>query len=142
MYSFTLMVFEVHVIIRREYLAPGACDPVNVDCKVAETVRRRITEDPDRYCFEQAEVNGAEICYTLNFIASWINMHVVALQWLNVSSRFVYFGPQKMSHLLNFRKGFYFFIWLNLQSKNVLKEKAHIFLAISFYGSCTCIVKV
>lgn len=40
----------------REYLAPGARDPVNVDCKVAETVKRRITQNPDRYCFEEAEV--------------------------------------------------------------------------------------
>ena len=39
-----------------EFLAPGAHDPVNVDCRVAETVRARVENSPDRYCFEEAEV--------------------------------------------------------------------------------------
>ena len=40
-----------------EYLSPTAHDPVNVDSKVAELVKKRVTGGkPDRYCFEEAEV--------------------------------------------------------------------------------------
>ncbi|KAK2167225.1 hypothetical protein LSH36_31g09031 [Paralvinella palmiformis] len=38
-----------------EFLAPGAKDPVNVDCRVAETVKKNIENCPDRYCFAEAE---------------------------------------------------------------------------------------
>lgn len=41
----------------REYLAAGARDPVNVDSKVAETVRRKLNDNPDRYCFDEAVVS-------------------------------------------------------------------------------------
>ncbi|XP_074663196.1 regulator of G-protein signaling 7-like [Tubulanus polymorphus] len=37
------------------FLAPGAYDPVNVDSQVAETVRKRVQNNPDRYCFDEAE---------------------------------------------------------------------------------------
>lgn len=40
-----------------EYLSTSATDPVNVDSRVAEIVRRRVTAGgvPDRFCFEEAE---------------------------------------------------------------------------------------
>lgn len=41
--------------IYSEYLAPGAVDPVNVDSRVAEIVRRHMQEQIDRYCFDEAE---------------------------------------------------------------------------------------
>lgn len=40
-----------------EFLAPGARDPVNVDCRVAETVRKNIEDSADRFCFDEAEVS-------------------------------------------------------------------------------------
>ena len=40
-----------------EYLAPGAIDPVNVDSRVAEIVRRNMQNQIDRYCFDEAEVS-------------------------------------------------------------------------------------
>ncbi len=39
-----------------EFLAPGAHDPVNVDCKVAESVAKKVQNHPDRHCFDEAEV--------------------------------------------------------------------------------------
>jgi len=42
--------------IHSEYLAPGATDPVNVDSRVADTVRRSIDHQMDRYCLDEAEV--------------------------------------------------------------------------------------
>jgi len=39
-----------------EYLAPGATDPVNVDSRVADIVRRSIEHQMDRYCLDEAEV--------------------------------------------------------------------------------------
>ena len=46
-----------------EYLAPGATDPVNVDSRVAETVRRSIEHQMDRYCLDEAEVGLYFYCY-------------------------------------------------------------------------------
>jgi len=58
-YRCTLLTFS-------EYLAPGARDPVNVDSKVAETVKRKLTQNPDRYCFDEAVVsNTVHILYRL-----------------------------------------------------------------------------
>ncbi|XP_064621607.1 regulator of G-protein signaling 7-like isoform X3 [Lineus longissimus] len=37
------------------FLAPGAYDPVNVDSRVAEIVKKRVHNNPDRYCFAEAE---------------------------------------------------------------------------------------
>ena len=39
-----------------EFLAPGAPDPVNIDCRVADIVKRKVQNSPDRWCFEEAEV--------------------------------------------------------------------------------------
>lgn len=39
-----------------EFLAIGAHNPVNVDARVAELVRRRVDNSPTRYCFEEAQV--------------------------------------------------------------------------------------
>ncbi|VEL18493.1 unnamed protein product [Protopolystoma xenopodis] len=48
--------------IYAQYLAPNAPDPLNVDSRVADSVRRRVAEASsvssiclDRYCFEEAE---------------------------------------------------------------------------------------
>jgi regulator of G-protein signaling len=41
--------------IYSEYLAPGAIDPVNVDSRVADIVRRSMLEKLDRYCLDEAE---------------------------------------------------------------------------------------
>lgn len=41
--------------IYEEFLAPGAKDPVNVDCRVSENVRRKMEERVDRFCFDDAE---------------------------------------------------------------------------------------
>lgn len=41
--------------IYREHLAVGACDPVNLDCRVLESVKCKIDENPDRYCLEEAQ---------------------------------------------------------------------------------------
>ena len=45
------------LVFSSEFLAPGARDPVNVDCRVAEIVRKNIENTPDRFCFEEAEVS-------------------------------------------------------------------------------------
>ena len=47
---------ECVLCVCSEYLGPGAADPVNVDCRVADAVKRNIENSPDRYCFEEAEV--------------------------------------------------------------------------------------
>jgi len=39
-----------------EYLSSSAHNPINVDCKVAETATRKVAEHADRYCFVEAEV--------------------------------------------------------------------------------------
>jgi len=50
-------MFISHMCVyHREYLSPSARDPINVDCKVAETAARKVAEHPDRYCFMEAEV--------------------------------------------------------------------------------------
>lgn len=41
--------------IYSEYLSPGATDPVNVDSRVADIVRRSIDHQMDRYCLDEAE---------------------------------------------------------------------------------------
>ncbi|ESN95257.1 hypothetical protein HELRODRAFT_87051 [Helobdella robusta] len=41
--------------IYNDYLSPNAHEPVNVDCKVAETVNKKISTNPDRCCFVEAE---------------------------------------------------------------------------------------
>ncbi|XP_067681095.1 regulator of G-protein signaling 7-like isoform X2 [Haliotis asinina] len=38
-----------------EFLAPGAHNPVNVDCQVMELVRRRVENSPTRFCFDEAQ---------------------------------------------------------------------------------------
>ena len=48
--------FDVGVF--SEFLADGAHDPVNVDCRVAEIVKKKVETSPDRYCFQEAEVRG------------------------------------------------------------------------------------
>ncbi|CAE1328338.1 RGS [Acanthosepion pharaonis] len=51
---------EVHsrvLDIYKEFLAPGCHNPVNVDSTIAELVRRRIENNPDRYCFDEAQVS-------------------------------------------------------------------------------------
>lgn len=40
----------------REFLAPGAHNPVNVEGRISELVRGRIENHVDRYCFEEAQV--------------------------------------------------------------------------------------
>ncbi|XP_076442213.1 regulator of G-protein signaling 7-like isoform X2 [Babylonia areolata] len=45
---------KVHEIFS-EFLAPGAHNPVNVDCQIMELVRRRMDTNPNRYCFEEAK---------------------------------------------------------------------------------------
>lgn len=55
----------MYILSCSEFLAPGAHDPVNVDARVAEAVRRKMHNSTDRYCFEEAEVklstNGIKI---------------------------------------------------------------------------------
>lgn len=41
--------------IFNEFLAPGCHNPVNVDSRVADAVRRQVQTNPHRYCFEEAE---------------------------------------------------------------------------------------
>ena len=48
------------VCVCSKYLGPGAVDPVNVDCRVADAVKRNIENSADRYCFEEAEVTLGE----------------------------------------------------------------------------------
>ncbi|KAL5008780.1 hypothetical protein ScPMuIL_014361 [Solemya velum] len=38
-----------------EFLAPGAHNPVNVDSRIAELVRKRVENNPTRHCFEEAQ---------------------------------------------------------------------------------------
>ncbi|KAL3874180.1 hypothetical protein ACJMK2_037227 [Sinanodonta woodiana] len=45
---------KVHAIFQ-EFLAPGAHNPVNVDSRITELVRKRVEESPNRYCFEEAQ---------------------------------------------------------------------------------------
>nr|KAG5695942.1 hypothetical protein BaRGS_017523 [Batillaria attramentaria] len=45
---------KVHEIFT-EFLAPGAHNPVNVDCQIMELVRRRMENNPTRFCFEEAQ---------------------------------------------------------------------------------------
>ena len=53
-------------VCHREYLSPSARDPINVDCKVAETAARKVAEHPDRYCFMEAEVSLLFCCCNNN----------------------------------------------------------------------------
>ena len=48
----------------REYLSSSARDPINVDCKVAETAKRKVAEHADRYCFTEAEV-ASSLCLSV-----------------------------------------------------------------------------
>ena len=41
----------------REFLAPGAHNPVNIDARIAELVRKRMEDNPNRYCFAEAQVS-------------------------------------------------------------------------------------
>lgn len=47
---------SIFIFSYREFLAPGCHNPVNVDSTIAELVRRRIENNPDRYCFDEAQV--------------------------------------------------------------------------------------
>ena len=40
----------------REFLAPGAHNPVNVDGTITELVRNRMEVNPTRYVFDEAQV--------------------------------------------------------------------------------------
>ena len=59
----TLCVVLVFCVCHREYLSSSARDPINVDCKVAETAKRKVAEHADRYCFVEAEVRQSFSCY-------------------------------------------------------------------------------
>ena len=52
-----LMIIILVCLLHSEFLAPGATDPVNVDCRVAESVRKKVENSPDRNCFEEAEAS-------------------------------------------------------------------------------------
>lgn len=64
--NFLLMLNELSVLDKkkifsflfsfREFLAPGAHNPVNVEGRISELVRGRIENHVDRYCFEEAQV--------------------------------------------------------------------------------------
>lgn len=43
----------------REFLAPGAHNPVNVDGTITELVRNRMEVNPTRYVFDEAQVELA-----------------------------------------------------------------------------------
>lgn len=45
-------------VSRSEFLAQGARDPINVDSRVADTVKQNKQNSPDRYCFDEAEVSA------------------------------------------------------------------------------------
>ncbi|KAK6182564.1 hypothetical protein SNE40_010218 [Patella caerulea] len=45
---------KVHEIFS-EFLAPGAHNPVNVDCQIMELVRKRVENNPTRFCFDEAQ---------------------------------------------------------------------------------------
>ncbi|BFZ12476.1 hypothetical protein BsWGS_15515 [Bradybaena similaris] len=45
---------KVHEIFS-EFLAPGAHNPVNVDCQIMELVRRRMENNPTRFVFDEAK---------------------------------------------------------------------------------------
>ncbi|KAL8572002.1 hypothetical protein ACOMHN_057685 [Nucella lapillus] len=45
---------KVHEIFS-EFLAPGAHNPVNVDCQIMDLVRRRMENSPTRFVFEEAK---------------------------------------------------------------------------------------
>ncbi|KAL4238177.1 Regulator of G-protein signaling 7 [Mactra antiquata] len=45
---------KVHEIYS-EFLAPGAHNPVNIDARIAELVRKRVDDNPNRYCFAEAQ---------------------------------------------------------------------------------------
>jgi hypothetical protein len=44
------------VVYCREFLAPGAHNPVNVDGTITELVRNRMEVNPTRYVFDEAQV--------------------------------------------------------------------------------------
>ncbi|TPP59911.1 Regulator of G-protein signaling 7 [Fasciola gigantica] len=47
--------------IYNQYLAPNAVDPLNVDSRISESIRRHLSDNTgtnlDRYCFEEAETH-------------------------------------------------------------------------------------
>uniref|UniRef100_A0A183AL17 RGS domain-containing protein n=1 Tax=Echinostoma caproni TaxID=27848 RepID=A0A183AL17_9TREM len=47
--------------IYNQYLAPNAVDPLNVDSRISESIRRHLSDNSgtnlDRYCFEEAETH-------------------------------------------------------------------------------------
>lgn len=55
-------------LFHSEYLAAGAVDPVNVDSRVADIVRRRLQPPIDRYCLDEAEV-----LYSVSYVLSHNN---------------------------------------------------------------------
>jgi len=73
----TLIVFDVRSIYS-EYLAPGATDPVNVDSRVADIVRRSIEHQMDRYCLDEAEVGYASYKNNLKRLASFQSSHCIS----------------------------------------------------------------
>lgn len=56
-YSSTKPMTRVSCGIYSEFLAQGARDPVNVDCRVAELVRTKVENNPSRWCFDEAEAS-------------------------------------------------------------------------------------
>ena len=41
-----------------EFLDAGAWNPVNIDSQVADKVRHKVSTDPSRECFKEAEVSA------------------------------------------------------------------------------------
>ena len=41
-------------------MAPGAHNPVNIDARIAELVRKRVDDNPNRYCFAEAQVRNIQ----------------------------------------------------------------------------------
>lgn len=50
----------------REFLAPGAHNPVNVDGTITELVRNRMEVNPTRYVFDEAQVFMGIMNYDFN----------------------------------------------------------------------------
>lgn len=52
----------------REFLAPGAHNPVNVDGTITELVRNRMEVNPTRYVFDEAQVELDRFYLWINFL--------------------------------------------------------------------------
>lgn len=103
----------------REFLAPGAHNPVNVDGTITELVRNRMEVNPTRYVFDEAQVEIDRFYLWINFL---IELKDNYLPFLYVIKGEIYF---LVKWNVYFYTWCYFFIDLLRKNKPYLRTKRY-----------------